>query len=94
MEQVLEQIVELVPCPEGDDNAPLRALIFDSVYDNYKGVIVYVRVVDGTIKVGDTMKMMATGAEFTVVEVGTMKATFLEPCGNSAQVKLVTLLLQ
>ncbi|MBQ7115171.1 MAG: translation elongation factor 4 [Clostridia bacterium] len=82
VEQVLEQIVELVPCPEGDDDAPLRALIFDSVYDNYKGVIVYVRVVDGTIEVGDTMKMMATGAEFNVVEVGTMKATSLEPCGK------------
>ncbi len=78
VEQVLQQIVELVPPPEGDDDAPLRALIFDSVYDNYKGVIVYVRVVDGTIKVGDTMKMMSTSAEFNVVEVGTMKATGLQ----------------
>ncbi|MGN1315594.1 MAG: translation elongation factor 4 [Acutalibacteraceae bacterium] len=92
VEQVLEQIVELIPCPEGDDDAPLRALIFDSVYDNYKGVIVYVRVVDGTIKVGDTMKMMATGAEFTVVEVGTMKATSLEPSGKlcSGEVGYIT----
>ncbi len=79
VKEVLEQIVELVPAPEGDDDAPLKALIFDSVYDNYKGVIVYVRVVDGTIKPGDTMKMMATGAEFTVVETGTMKATGLNP---------------
>ncbi|MBO5066536.1 MAG: elongation factor 4 [Clostridia bacterium] len=79
VEQVLQQIVELVPPPEGDDDAPLKALIFDSVYDNYKGVIVYVRIVDGTIKPGDTMKMMATGAEFTVVETGTMKATGLQP---------------
>ena len=77
--EVLEKIVELVPPPTGDDDAPLRALIFDSVYDNYKGVIVYVRVVDGTIKPGDTMKMMATGAEFTVVETGYMKATSLSP---------------
>ncbi len=92
VEQVLEQIVELVPCPEGDDDAPLRALIFDSVYDNYKGVIVYVRVVDGTIKVGDTMKMMATGAEFNVVEVGTMKATGLQPVGKlcSGEVGYIT----
>ena len=79
VEQVLQQIVDLVPPPEGDDEAPLKALIFDSVYDNYKGVIVYVRIVDGTIKPGDTMKMMATGAEFTVVETGTMKATGLQP---------------
>ncbi len=81
VESVLEQIVELIPPPEGDDDAPLRALIFDSVYDNYKGVIVYVRVVDGKIKAGDTMKMMATGAEFCVVEVGTMKATSLQSTG-------------
>ena len=82
VEQVLEQIVELVPPPEGDDDAPLKALIFDSVYDNYKGVIVYVRIKDGTIKTGDTMRMMATGAEFNVVEVGTLKATGLEPTGK------------
>ncbi len=82
VEQVLEQIVQLVPPPEGDDDAPLKALIFDSVYDNYKGVIVYVRIKDGTIKTGDTMRMMATGAEFNVVEVGTLKATGLEPTGK------------
>ena len=76
---VLKQIVKLVPCPEGDDDAPLRALVFDSVYDNYKGVIVYVRIMDGTIKPGDTMRMMATGAQFTVVEVGKMAATSLSP---------------
>ena len=78
--QVLERIVADVPPPEAEDNAPLRALIFDSVYDNYKGVIVYVRVVEGTLKAGETMKMMATGAEFNVVEVGYMRATGLEPC--------------
>ncbi len=92
VEQVLQQIVELVPPPEGDDDAPLRALIFDSVYDNYKGVIVYVRVIDGTIKVGDTMKMMSTGAEFNVVEVGTMKATGLQPTNKlcSGEVGYIT----
>ena len=79
VEEVLKQIVKLVPCPEGDDDAPLRALVFDSIYDNYKGVIVYVRIMDGTIKPGDTMRMMATGAQFTVVEVGKMAATALSP---------------
>ena len=79
VEDVLKQIVKLVPCPEGDDDAPLKALVFDSIYDNYKGVIVYVRIMDGTIKPGDTMKMMATGAQFTVVEVGKMAATSLSP---------------
>ena len=77
--EVLRQIVKLVPCPEGDDDAPLKALVFDSVYDNYKGVIVYVRIMDGTIKAGDTMRMMATGAQFTVVEVGKMTPTSLAP---------------
>ena len=79
VEAVLEQLVNVIPCPEGDDDAPFKALVFDSVYDNYKGVIVYVRVVDGTLKAGETMKLMATGAEFTVVEVGHMRAMELEP---------------
>ncbi|MCQ2470455.1 MAG: translation elongation factor 4 [Clostridia bacterium] len=80
VDQVLERIVLDVPAPlEADDNKPLRALIFDSVYDSYKGVIVYVRIMDGKIKAGDTMRMMATGAEFTVVEVGYMRATSMEP---------------
>ncbi|MBR6531004.1 MAG: translation elongation factor 4 [Clostridia bacterium] len=79
IEQVLEKIVSDVPAPlDSDDSKPLRALVFDSVYDNYKGVIVYVRVVDGKIKPGDTMRMMATGAEFTVVDVGYMRATSME----------------
>jgi len=79
VESVLEEIVKLVPPPEDRDSEPLRALIFDSVYDSYRGVIVYVRVMDGKIKPGDTMRMMATGAEFTVVETGYMRATSLEP---------------
>lgn len=79
VEQVLEEIVKLVPPPENHDEKPLRALIFDSIYDSYRGVIVYVRVMDGSIKPGDTMRMMATGAEFTVVETGYMRATSLEP---------------
>ncbi len=80
VDQVLERIVSDVPAPiDADDTKPLRALIFDSIYDPYKGVIVYVRIVDGKIKAGDTMRMMATGAEFTVVEVGYMRATSMEP---------------
>ena len=78
IEQVLESIVDLVPPPENRDDKPLRALVFDSVYDSYKGVIVYVRVMDGKIKPGDTMRMMATGAEFNVVEVGYMRPNAME----------------
>lgn len=76
---VLERVVQDVPAPEANDDAPLKALIFDSVYDNYKGVIVYVRVMQGTLKAGEIMKMMATDAQFSVVEVGYMRATNLEP---------------
>ena len=79
VEQVLEEIVNMIPSPTGDPSAPLRALIFDSVYDSYRGVITYVRVMEGTIKPGDTMRMMATGAEFNVVETGYMRARSLEP---------------
>ena len=76
---VLEAVVKHIPAPKGDDDAPLRALIFDSYYDSYKGVIVYIRVMDGVLKKGARIKMMATGAEFDVVEVGNMRATSLEP---------------
>ena len=76
---VLEAIVAGIPAPKGDDEAPLKALIFDSVYDSYRGVIVYVRVLDGAVKTGDRLKMMATGAEFDVVEVGYMGAKNLVP---------------
>lgn len=78
VDEVLEYIVNEISAPVGDDSKPLKALIFDSIYDSYRGVIVYVRVMDGKIKAGDTMKMMATGAQFTVVEVGYMRATSLE----------------
>ena len=73
IEEVLKQIVEKVPAPKCDEKAPLKALIFDSYYDSYKGVIVYIRVVDGCIKPGMKIKMMATGATFEVVETGYMK---------------------
>ena len=80
IEDVLERVVQDIPAPVGDENAPLKALIFDSVYDSYKGVIVYIRVFEGTVKPGDIVRMMATGAEFTLVEVGHMGATALTPC--------------
>ena len=80
VEQVLELIVEGVPAPKGDREAPLKALIFDSYYDPYKGVIVYFRVVSGKIKSGDKIKMMATGAEFDIVELGRKRATNYETC--------------
>ena len=92
VEQVLEEIVKLIPPPENRDDKPLRALIFDSVYDSYRGVIVYVRVMDGKIRPGDTMQMMATGAKFTVVETGYMRATSMEPTDglSSGEVGYIT----
>ncbi len=77
---VLEAIVNQLPAPKGDVNAPLQALIFDSLYDPYKGVIVFCRVKEGTLKVGDKVRMMATGAEFDVVEVGYFGAGQFIPC--------------
>lgn len=79
IEEVLERVVTDIPAPKGDYNAPLKALIFDSYYDSYKGVIVYVRLMEGTLKAGERIKMMQTGAEFDVVEVGKMGATSLVP---------------
>lgn len=70
IEDILEQVVELVPPPEGNPDAPLKALIFDSVYDPYRGVIAYIRIVDGSVKVGDHIQMMANGKQFEVTEVG------------------------
>ncbi|APT50266.1 elongation factor 4 [Bacillus safensis] len=70
IEDILEQIVEKVPAPAGDPEAPLQALIFDSLYDAYRGVIAYIRIVEGTVRPGEKIKMMATGKEFEVLEVG------------------------
>ena len=80
VEEVLEQIVEKIPAPGGDPKAPLQALIFDSLYDAYKGVIVFCRLMEGTIKKGTPIRMMATGAEAEVVEVGYFGAGQFIPC--------------
>ncbi|MGN0204973.1 MAG: translation elongation factor 4 [Coprococcus sp.] len=80
IEEVLEQIIEKIPAPTGDENAPLKALIFDSVYDPYKGVIVFFRVREGRIAKGTRVRMMATGAEFDTVEVGYFGAGQYIPC--------------
>ena len=79
IDAVLEDIVQNIPAPKGDVNAPLRALIFDSYYDSYKGVIVYMRLMDGAIRPGMDVKMMATGATYKVVECGLMKPFGLQP---------------
>ncbi len=79
IEAVMERIVADIPAPQGDPDAPLQALIFDSYYDAYKGVIVYVRLKEGSVHPGDEIKMMATGSRFTVVECGYLRATALEP---------------
>jgi len=76
VEAVLDYIVDNIPAPQGDEKAPLRALIFDSYYDSYKGVIVYIRVNEGTVAAGDKVRFMATGKEYELVEVG-----FLSPTG-------------
>ena len=80
IEEVLEQIVTKIPAPAGDPKAPLKALIFDALYDSYKGVIVFCRIKEGTVKVGTKIKMMATGAEDLVTEVGYFGAGQFIPC--------------
>ena len=70
VDEVLERIVTDIPAPTGDENAPLQALIFDSIYDNYQGAIAYCRIKNGTVKVGDRIRLMASGKTFTVTEVG------------------------
>ncbi len=78
--EVLERIVTDIPAPKGDPDAPLKALIFDSYYDSYRGVIVYIRVKEGTLRKDSKIRMMATGAQFDVVEIGCLGATNLVPC--------------
>lgn len=80
IDQVLEQIVEKIPAPSGDPAAPFKALIFDALYDSYKGVIVFCRVKEGTVKVGDPIRMMATGAQSEVTEIGYFGAGQFIPC--------------
>ncbi|MDE6133260.1 MAG: GTP-binding protein, partial [Oscillospiraceae bacterium] len=92
VEEVLERIVTDIPAPKGDNDKPLQALIFDCFYDSYKGVIIYVRVIDGEVRTGQTIRLMATGAEFTVVEAGYMGATDLVNAGvlHSGEVGYIT----
>jgi GTP-binding protein LepA len=80
VDQVLEAIVEKIPAPRGDASAPLQALIFDSIYDSYKGVIVFMRIMEGTVRKGMEIRMMATGAQAEVVEVGYFGAGQFIPC--------------
>ena len=77
---MLDSIIADIPCPDGDENAPLRALIFDSYYDSYLGVVVNIRVMEGSLKVGDRIRLMSSGAEFDVVEVGYMEPFGLNKC--------------
>ena len=92
IEEVLERIVTDIPAPKGDENAPLKALIFDSYYDSYRGVVAYVRLMDGKVKAGTRIQMMSTGAQFTVVEVGFMGPTSLIPTAQleAGQVGYIT----
>ena len=80
IEQVLEHVVTDIPAPTGDEDAPLKCLIFDSYYDSYLGVVVYIKVVDGTVKSGDKIMMMSNGKTFDVVDVGTMEAFGIKKC--------------
>ena len=81
IDAVLEDIVKNVPPPSGDEKAPLKALIFDSQYDSYRGVIVYMRLMEGSLQAGQTVKMMASGASYQVVECGHLLPLGMEPCG-------------
>ena len=92
IEDVLEQVVTAIPAPEGDKEAPLKALIFDSYYDAYLGVVVYIRIFDGKVKAGDKIRLMSTGAEFEVFEVGTMEPFGLSKCDelSSGEVGYIT----
>ncbi|OGC06866.1 elongation factor 4 [candidate division WOR-1 bacterium RIFOXYD2_FULL_36_8] len=78
MEDILESIIKKIPPPQGDEKAPLQALIFDSHYDSYKGVIAYIRIVNGILKTGTKIKMMGTGANYEVIEIGTLRLGFVK----------------
>ncbi|MBR2381728.1 MAG: translation elongation factor 4 [Clostridia bacterium] len=82
IQSVLDAVVELIPAPEGDENAPLKALLFDSYYDSYLGVVVYVKIIDGSLKVGDKIKMMSADQTYDVVDVGTMEPFGLKSSGE------------
>ena len=82
IQEVLEAVVKFVPPPSGDETAPLRALIFDSLYDNYKGAISFVRVMEGSLSVGDSILMMSSGARFDTTEIGTFLPGQLNPTGS------------
>ena len=82
IEDVLEKVVTDIPAPAGDASAPLRCLIFDSHYDPYLGVVVYIRVVDGTVRAGDAIRLMSTGATFEVFEVGTLQPFGMQKCDS------------
>ena len=82
IQSVLDAVVNLIPAPEGDENAPLKALLFDSYYDSYLGVVVYVKIIDGSLKIGDKIKMMSAGQVYDVVDVGTMEPFGLKSCGE------------
>ena len=79
IEDVLEAVAERIPAPAGDPDGPLKALIFDSYYDAYKGVVIYVRIKEGSVRRGDTIRLMATGAEYQITELGYLKPTFPVP---------------
>jgi GTP-binding protein LepA len=89
---VMEQIVQRVPPPKGDEAAPLRALIFDSYYDAYRGAVAHIRIMDGTVRPGDVIRMMSAGGEFTVVDCGYMRATKFEPspCLRAGEVGVIS----
>ena len=84
IDAVLEDVVNGVPAPKGDPNAPLKALIFDSQYDNYRGVIVFIRVFDGTVHKDSEILLMSTGAKYKVLEVGHLRPIGLDPCAELA----------
>ncbi|MBR3844971.1 MAG: translation elongation factor 4 [Clostridia bacterium] len=82
IDDVLKAVVDLIPAPDGDEDAPLKALLFDSYYDSYLGVVVYVKIIDGSMKVGDKIKMMSAGQVYDVVDIGTMEPFGLKSTGE------------